>query len=86
MNGATKAIAAIAQSSALVQVLIHVIWRTTGEAIPQEVSLNCVIGFAPIIYGIMTWFENRTGIDIVANGNGAAVGGPLGQSQSKEHP
>lgn len=70
MNGGVKAIAAVAQASALVQVLLWVVWQLTGLAIPQEVSLNCVIGFSPIIYGLMTWFEKRTGLDVLANGNG----------------
>lgn len=70
MNGGVKAIAAVAQASALVQVLLWAIWQTTGVVIPQEVSLNCVIGFSPIIYGIMSWIEKRTGIDVLANGNG----------------
>ena len=68
MNGAVKAGAAVAQSVALCQVLLWAIWRITGEVIPQEVSLPFVAGFSPMIYGIMTWLEKRTGIDLVANG------------------
>ena len=68
MNGAVKSAAAVGQAGALWQVLLWAIWKITDVAIPQEVSIPFVIGFSPILYGLMTAVEKRMGIDITANG------------------
>lgn len=73
MSPAIKATAAVGQAGALCQVLLWAIWKSTGLEIPQEVSIPFVIGVSPIIHGIMSWFEARTGIDIVANGKETAT-------------
>ena len=70
MNPAVKATAAVGQAGALCQVLLWLIWKIWGIDIPQEVSIPFVIGVSPIIHGILSWIENRTGIDVSANGNG----------------
>lgn len=70
MNSGVKAAAAVGQAAAICQVLLWAIWQSTGLAIPQEVSIPFVVGFAPVIHGLMSWVEKRTGVDIVANGNG----------------
>ena len=71
MNPAVKAnAAATGQAGGLCLILLWLVWKVWGLEIPQEVSIPFVMTFSPIFAGVLNWLEQKTGIDIVANGNG----------------